>query len=72
MAQAVIPEDDHPHVAGRAEYRIYFLFLYPLFFIATLIGRVLPLQKKPKGRGFIFRDAADLAHSVIPWVFSGR
>ncbi len=72
MANAELTDDHAPSTAGRTEYRFYLLLLFPVFLIAALIGRIFPSKRAHNGRRSVFREAADMAHSVIPWVFTGR
>lgn len=72
MAQAILNDERDNHAGDRTEYRVYFFVAYPLFFAAALLGRLLPRSKEQAPRRSVFHEAADMAHSVIPWVFSGR
>ncbi len=72
MAQAVLTEERNPHQGDRAEYRLYVFAFYPLCFAAALIGRLVRKRVSHARRGSVFHEAADMAQSVIPWVFSGR
>ena len=72
MANAVLTEGRTAQSGGRAEYRLYLFAFYPLFLTAALVGRLIPKSRAPKRRSTVFHEAADMAHSIIPWVFSGR
>ncbi|MEM8772461.1 MAG: hypothetical protein AAGD92_12490 [Pseudomonadota bacterium] len=72
MAQAVFTEEREIGNGGRTEYRLYLIAFYPFCLIAACIARILPKGRGQTSRKMVFRDAADMAHSIIPWVFSGR
>lgn len=71
MAQAVVNEHQPLH-GGRSEYRLYLIAFFPLFLAVALIARLAPSRTPRARRPSIFHDAADRAHSIIPWIFSGR
>ncbi|MEO0878901.1 MAG: hypothetical protein AAFY22_04230 [Pseudomonadota bacterium] len=72
MTNVLLSEKQALHVGESVEYRAYFFALYPIFLIAAVIRFLLPKRAKKTVYRTIFHDAANMAHSVIPWVFSGR
>lgn len=76
MANVTMAESKHAHAGDRTEYRLYFVAAYPLFLIAALIGRLIPGRRRSlvsnNLRPSVFQEATEAAHSVIPWIFSGR
>ena len=75
MAQAALTDERTGVSTERLEYKAYLFGLYPLFLAAVLIGRVISVGRRSRAglkRASVFREAADAAHSVIPYVFSGR
>jgi len=72
MAQAVLTEERAEHPGGRAEYRLYLFAFYPLFLIAATLGRLVPQRRARRKHGTVFQEAAEMEHSIIPYIFSGR
>lgn len=72
MANAAMTQGRAKAIGERMEYRFYFFLLYPIFFLAALIGVAAPRADGRGARRDVFRRASDMARSVIPWVFSGR
>ncbi len=76
MANVTMAESKHTHAGDRTEYRLYFIAAYPFFLLAALIGRLMPGRRRPSVsnnlRPSVFEEATEAAHSVIPWIFSGR
>ncbi|MHA7872073.1 MAG: hypothetical protein ACX939_06975 [Hyphococcus sp.] len=73
MANISMAESKPAHAGERSEYRLYFIAAYPFFLMAAIAGRFLPGAARRKARGLsVFEEAAESAHSVIPWIFSGR
>ncbi|MEL7489160.1 MAG: hypothetical protein AAGJ73_00460 [Pseudomonadota bacterium] len=76
MVEATMVKGRTAHAQERTEYRAYFLIAYPFFFLISIFGRlfrfVAPARSRMRAKGSVFEEAAEIAHSVIPWVFSGR
>lgn len=64
------------HHNEKIEYGIYFAIAYPFFLMGTILHRLVPTREKlsviNETHGSIFSDAAETAHSVLPWMFMGR
>lgn len=60
--------------AQRLEYRIYFAALYPLFLAAAALRALGPTGRRRRGGASrnVFGEAAEMAHSALPWAFAGQ
>lgn len=53
------------------EYKIIYVFTFPLFLAAALVGRVTGSQSANTNRRSIFGEANELASATIPMAFMG-
>ena len=53
------------------EYKIIYVFTFPLFLAAALVGRVTSAQGAHTNRRSIFGEANELASATIPMAFMG-
>ena len=53
------------------EYKIIYVFTFPLFLAAALVGRVTGSQSAHTDRRSIFGEANELASATIPMAFMG-
>jgi hypothetical protein len=53
------------------EYKIIYVFTFPLFLAAALVGRVTGSQGAHTDRRSIFGEANELASATIPMAFMG-
>lgn len=71
----ILPE----HTTRRreaSEYRLVFLLTYPLFLVASLLGRLHRgrnyfVSSRTARRGSVFVEAKALANATIPYAFMG-
>ncbi|MEL6506113.1 MAG: hypothetical protein AAGL18_02735 [Pseudomonadota bacterium] len=76
MSETTIRKHRSRHDRDRTEYSLYFALAYPFFLMGT-IARKISRIGRPQGvganrSGSIFAEAAEMAHSVLPWMFMGR
>ncbi|MEL6111990.1 MAG: hypothetical protein AAFR20_04225 [Pseudomonadota bacterium] len=64
------------HDRDRTEYGLYFALAYPFFLMGTIVQKITGIGRAraslARERGSIFAEAAEMAHSVLPWMFMGR
>jgi hypothetical protein len=53
------------------EYKIIYVFTFPLFLAAALVGRLTGAQGANTNRRSIFGEANELASATIPMAFMG-
>jgi len=60
----------------RTEFRLFFVLIFPLFLLATIIGRLMPSRPAftsgvRQKRKPVFAEARATANTVLPFAFMG-
>lgn len=71
VAAARIPRKRSHVTRDSREYKIIYVFTFPLFLAAAVAGRMTGAQSPNTNRRSIFGEANELASATIPMAFMG-